>query len=107
MLPKHARPGIAHYGLHLIAPLGLITVDGAIRTGRLGFTKAAPFQSQSGVIQESLAVRAKAAGVVMASAVAAHHGYHRMLFAREVFAPGLASRDGLGFGKRLKRVCAP
>ena len=61
MPPEHPWPGVPHDGLDLVAVGGLVTMDRALGAGGLFRLEHAPLQTQSGVVQEGLAFRAKTA----------------------------------------------
>ncbi len=81
MLPQHARTGITHHLLDLLAPDALITVDRALGTHGLFRPKPAALKPEGSIIQKLPTLRAKGGvDMVMALAVTADHGGNCLAF---------------------------
>jgi len=101
MFPQHARSGVTHHHLDLLASCALITMDRALGAGRFFRTKPAAFQSHPGVIQKLPAFRAQPGCRPMTiPAVDFDHRLHCLPFTVQ---PLAGESHGLGFGRDVSK----
>jgi hypothetical protein len=107
VMPEHARAGILHNRLNLVTPFALVAVDGAAGAGGFFDAKPAAFKAQGGVVQELLAVGAKAGGTpVLSSAIATHHGSDRLPLSRQPLAGASRRQRRRNRHAAATRICS-
>ena len=101
MFPEHARSGVTHHHLDLLASCALITMDRALGACRLFCAEPAAFQSHLGVIQKLPAFRAQPGCRPMTiPAVDFDHRLHCLPFTVQ---PLAGESNGLGFGRDVSK----
>ena len=97
MFQYHARPGITHHRLDLLAAVTLIAVDGAVRAGGFFRAEAATFQPHICIIQKPLTFPAqrRSRTTMMAPTMNFYHRLHCLPFPVQPCA-----RESNGFGFR-------
>ncbi len=81
MFPQHARPGVTHHRLDLLAAVALVAMDRTVRACRLFRAEPAAFQPRRGIIQEPLTFRAwLRRHSVMIPAMDFYHRFHCLPF---------------------------
>jgi hypothetical protein len=80
MSPKHARPGIAHYGSDLLSHGRLEAMNRALGTSSLALLERADLKTPLGIDQEFEALWAWGVNPMMAAAIEVYHDCDGLAF---------------------------
>src|SRR6185369_7681550 len=103
----HARTCPAHHDPHLLAHVGPVTMNDAVRAGGLRIAKYASLQAPRRVVEQSAAVAAKRRAALVAVSAATHaypgfDGFERARATHEAFVGDeLNDRHGHGEQERI------
>lgn len=95
MFPYHARPGITHHRLYLLAAVALVAMDRTVRARRFFRAEPAAFQPHRCIIQKPLTFRAwRLRHAMMIPAIDFYHHFHCLPFPVQ---PRVRESNGFGF----------